>query len=75
VRVVEVPADSPAGRAGLQADDRLLAIDGAPVAGLSTERVQHLLSGEVGSFVTLLVEREQKQVEFRVERVPYSKGK
>jgi S1-C subfamily serine protease len=74
VRVVDVPLDGPAKVAGLEDDDQLLEIDGVPVAGKKLDEVRRLLSGEVGSFVTLLVERRGKRLELRVERVPYSKG-
>jgi carboxyl-terminal processing protease len=71
VRVVEVPDGSPAEKAGLLPDDRLLSIDGEPVQGLPSDAVQKRLSGEVGSWVTLVVLRREQPVELRIERVPY----
>jgi carboxyl-terminal processing protease len=69
--VAEVPPGSPAQRAGLQPDDRIVAIDGKPVAGLSSQQVHQLLSGEVGSTVVLQIERAGRREELRVERAPY----
>src|SRR4051812_42171978 len=57
VRVVEVPSEGPAYQAGLLPDDRLLSVDGHPVAGLSQGQVHELLTGEVGSQVELVVLR------------------
>jgi C-terminal processing protease CtpA/Prc len=73
VRVVEVPPDSPAGRAGLRAEDRLLTIDGRPTEGMTSEQVQQRLSGEVGSTVSLEVLRGDKELELYVTREPYAK--
>jgi C-terminal processing protease CtpA/Prc len=73
VRVTEVPP-GPAKRAGLRAGDVILAIDGKPVAGLSSREVQRLLTGEVGTLVELEIEREGKRERLRVERAPYEGG-
>ena len=75
VRVVEVPPEGPAERSGLRAGDRILEVDGTKVAGLPSERVQKLLSGDVGSTARLLVLRDGRRVELEVAREPYvSKG-
>lgn len=72
VRVVEVPAESPAERAGLLIDDRLVTIDGRPTAGMTSEQVQDRLSGEVGSTVALEVLRGGKELELFIVREPYA---
>lgn len=72
VRVVEVPPDSPAERGGLRANDRLLSVDGQAVAGLSAERVQRLLAGEVGSTARLQVLREGETKMLAIKREPYA---
>jgi C-terminal processing protease CtpA/Prc len=72
VRVVEVPTDSPAERAGLRAEDRVLTIDGRPTSGLTSEQVQQRLSGEVGSVVMLEVLRGDERLPLRITREPYA---
>jgi C-terminal processing protease CtpA/Prc len=72
VRVVDVPAGSPSEAAGLRAEDRVVAIDGKPVANLSSEEVHAALTGEVGTYVVLSVLRDEKPLELRIERVPYN---
>jgi membrane-associated protease RseP (regulator of RpoE activity) len=72
VRVVEVPPDSPAARAGLLADDVLLAVDGRPVTGMSARAIHELLTGEVGTTVVLQVERQSEKLEIPIERAPYT---
>jgi len=75
VRVIAVPSDGSAAKAGLLPDDRLLSIDGRPVAGLTDVQVQERLAGEVGSFVTLTLLRDGSQIELKVERMPYERDK
>jgi carboxyl-terminal processing protease len=71
VRVVEVPAHGPAERAGLRVDDRVVSVDGKPLAGLSGEAVHKLLSGEVGSTARLEVLRGADRVALSIVREPY----
>jgi C-terminal processing protease CtpA/Prc len=73
VRVVTVPDESPAAKAGLRVDDFILAIDGHPVAGLSGGHIHDLLTGEVGSNVVLRIDRAGSVSELRVTRAPYGK--
>jgi len=50
--------DQPAEKAGLQKDDALIAVDGAPLAADTTvDQVVLLIRGEIGTSVTLTVER------------------
>ncbi len=51
----EIVKDSPAERAGLRADDRLLAVNGKSATSLSLDGVVRLLEGPAGSSVKLLV--------------------
>ena len=56
VEVVEVMADSPAARAGLRAEDLIVAVDGAPVAGV--DDLHRLMDGDaIGRACTLTVVR------------------
>ncbi|MDB4972175.1 MAG: hypothetical protein JWN48_516, partial [Myxococcaceae bacterium] len=71
VRVVEVPAESPARRADLREDDRILRIDGTAIEGLPIEAVHALLSGPVGSTATVEVLRGSTEVTLKIAREPY----
>ncbi len=73
MRVVEVPADSPAARAGLRPGDRVVKVDGKALEGRSSQQVQQLLSGEVGSTATLEVLRDGQRLALQVQREPYAK--
>lgn len=58
VLVVEVFENSPAEEAGLQAQDRIVEVDGVPVVGLTLYEAIRLIRGPAGSQVRLLIERE-----------------
>lgn len=68
-RVLDVPP-GPAARAGLEPDDRIIAIDGEPVRAMSYQEAVERLRGPAGSEVTLTVARGQERREVRVERAP-----
>jgi carboxyl-terminal processing protease len=56
--VVVAPIDeSPAARAGIQVDERILRVDGQSVAGLSLMQVVSRIRGKVGTSVTLGMKR------------------
>jgi carboxyl-terminal processing protease len=73
LRVVEVPADGPAARAGLVEDDLITFIDGDPVSEMDMSEVVERLRGPVGSQVTLTVVRDGQARELDVERRPYDR--
>lgn len=56
-RVVEVLAKTPAFEAGVAPDDRLVAVDGQPVAGWTQQALVDALRGEVGAVVVLTIRR------------------
>lgn len=58
ILVVEPIENSPAVRAGLQVDDRILAIDGKTTQGMSVEEAAKLIRGQIGTQVTLQVSRQ-----------------
>jgi serine protease Do len=67
VEVVEVADGSPAERAGLRAEDLIVALDGEPVTGVGD--VQRLMVGErIGTLVPITVLRSGR--ELRMELVP-----
>ena len=69
ITVVEPTPGAPAERAGVQAGDRIVEIEGESTRGLTTEEVTRLLRGEPGSTVAFTVERfGQYRFAVRVKR-------
>lgn len=66
--ILEITPDSPAQTAGVQTGDRLIAVDGTSILGMSTTEVGTLVKGKEGTFVTLTLVRQQKELELSVER-------
>ncbi|MDX2215105.1 MAG: S41 family peptidase [Oculatellaceae cyanobacterium bins.114] len=56
--VVEPIPNSPASTAGIRAGDRILAIDGKSTEGMSVEDASNMIRGEVGTRITLRIQRE-----------------
>lgn len=59
--VIEPVAGSPAEKAGLLADDRILEINGASTKGISIEKAAEQIRGEIGTKVKLLVKRKDSE--------------
>jgi carboxyl-terminal processing protease len=57
--VVEPIPNSPAAAAGIRVGDRILAIDGQTTDGMSVEDASSLIRGEVGTEITLQIDRGQ----------------
>ncbi len=55
--IVRVFDSSPASRAGLQAGESIVAVNGRPIAGLSSDASRGLIVGPPGTDVTLSIER------------------
>jgi carboxyl-terminal processing protease len=73
--IVRVITGSPAEESGVRAGDRILSIDGRPIANLSTEQAANMLQGPDGSVVALTVAAPGQQprptsVRRRVVEVP-----
>jgi carboxyl-terminal processing protease len=60
--------DSPAFRAGLMADDRVVEIDGKSTRGLTIDQCIDLLMGEPGTTVKLLIERKGERLDITITR-------
>jgi carboxyl-terminal processing protease len=56
-RIVEVFPDTPAAQRGLRAGDRIVAVEGQPIAGLPLANVVEQIRGPEGSTVNMDVER------------------
>lgn len=59
--VVEPLENSPASQAGIRAGDRILAIDGQSTQGMTVEQASRLIQGEVGTPITLRVDRNDRE--------------
>ena len=60
--VVQVLPNGPSAKAGLLAGDRIVTIDGEPIAGIGIKNndVRKKLKGELGSRVNLDIRRKEK---------------
>ena len=72
LRVVDVPSNGPAAAAGLRVGDKITAIDGKPVRGLSMRSVVEELRGRPGSEVELEIRRDSEVIVVTVERQAYA---
>jgi carboxyl-terminal processing protease len=70
VKVVAPIDDTPAAKAGLQAGDLVVQIDGEPVMGLSLSEAVDKMRGKVGTTIDLVVSREGEEgpLEFTLTR-------
>lgn len=69
VQIISVMEDSPGAKAGLKANDEILAVDGVPVTEFQPEEVALHIRGEKGTDVELLVRREgQEDKTYRITR-------
>jgi carboxyl-terminal processing protease len=59
---------SPAEKAGLEALDRILTVDGVEVSGMSTEELVKLIKGPAGTDVTIQVYRDRETLDIVVTR-------
>ncbi len=66
VRVVSPIDDTPAARAGIQAGDLIIALDGDPVRGLTLSEAVEKMRGKVGSDIELTIRRDNKKEPFDV---------
>jgi carboxyl-terminal processing protease len=60
-------ADSPASKAGLQAGDQVIAVDGKDVTGLDPESVRQKVLGADGTIVKLTIQRPGQTAPFDVQ--------
>lgn len=58
VKVTALLEDTPAERAGIRANDRIVEVDGQPTSGMRLEQMAALFAGEVGSVAELAILRE-----------------
>jgi carboxyl-terminal processing protease len=70
INVVAVLPDTPGERAGLQAGDQVIGVDGKSTEDWSVEQASSTMRGEVGTYVTLTVRRPgvDETIDFEIER-------
>lgn len=66
--VVGVTEGGPAKDAGIQPQDRIVAVDGQRIAGMTLEEVRGMIQGEAETKVGITILREQQEIEFTVMR-------
>jgi len=59
ITIVSPIADTPAERAGLRTNDRIIAVDGDAIVGISVDEAVALMRGAVGDPVTITIAREE----------------
>ena len=69
--ILETLANTPASEAGIEAGDRVVAVDGKSTSGLDVEAVSRLIQGEIGTDVTLRLQRpNQAPFDVTLTRAP-----
>ncbi len=68
-RVVTVRPEMPAAKAGILSGDRIVAVNGAPIAGYALRRIIRLLRGPIGQPVTLTLRRDGRAEPFKLSIV------
>lgn len=68
--IIRTIDESPASRAGLQAKDELIAVDGKATEKIKIEEVSRMIRGDQGTQVTLTVMRGAQKLDFKLTRAP-----
>ena len=71
LRIVDAPKGHAAANAGLQPEDKIIAIDGEPTRDLSMAQIVERLRGSPGTVVELEYLRDSERIRTRVVREPY----
>jgi carboxyl-terminal processing protease len=66
--VVGVTEGGPAKEAGILPQDRIIAVDGQRIAGMTLEEVRGMIQGEAETKVGITILRQQQEIEFTVMR-------
>lgn len=68
VQITKVTPNSPAEEAGIEADDRIYAVEGETVESLGLDETKNCIRGEEGTEVTLTILRGEKKFDVTVKR-------
>lgn len=66
--ISEVYRNFPADKAGIKPGDLLKMVDGVPLKGLSTDKVSEKLKGKPGTDITVTIERNGREIEYKLQR-------
>ena len=66
IEVIDVIDRSPAAKAGIQAGDKIQAIDGRPVKKFTRDEIRELLSQEPGTKLTLTIQRGSRVIKKKI---------
>ena len=66
--IVDVTSGGPAEEAGLQVEDIIVGVEGQDVTGYTTTEVRDVVKGKEGTFVSMTVLRQGREVTLSVER-------
>jgi carboxyl-terminal processing protease len=66
--VMNLLEDTPAFKAGIQAEDRIVEVDGKPTFGLTGDQCVDLLTGQPGTEVKLVIERAGQKIPMTITR-------
>ena len=72
IHIAYVMSGSPAEKAGVRVGDVIVAVDGQSIAGLYYEDAVDLVKGDIGTTVTLTVERDGSKMNIPVVRNTYA---
>lgn len=68
LKIIEISAESPAEKAGLQLDDLVIEVDGTDLSGIEYKDAVNLVRGDVGTDVSLKILRNESELEFTITR-------
>lgn len=68
--VRSIPPGQGASNAGLEVDDEIVLIDGKEVRAMSEDEIRRAVRGDVGSTMTLTIDRAGKKQEIKLQRSP-----
>lgn len=68
VQITKVTPNSPAEEVGIEADDRIYAVEGETVESLGLDETKNRIRGEEGTEVTLTILRGEKKLDVTVKR-------
>lgn len=72
--IAGVRKDSPADKAGLKKDDRIISINGSKTSDMKLDKILEIMKSSEGRSITMIIERKEKEMTFRFtleDPIPY----